>query len=163
MWDAGVQTTEYTYNPYVHAENLYSSVFNYANKFVKDSPSVIALVTFPWYNNTITDFVDSNKKFYRAFARRVFCQHIHDSTKFTSFEPSFQGTETIYEVSQHLSGIIFLEDDCIESTNPNSYNVKSYTYLNPNSKHKILPSRAHLFITNCMCNSEYDNFENDNY
>lgn len=162
LWGSGISFAERSYHPYSHARNLHSTIFNYANKFIKDSPTVIVLVVFPWYNLVISSFDDSNKKFYRAIARRVFCQYLHDDTLFAAFDSSFTGTEKIFEVSRFISGIIFLEDDTILSKDPTVSNVKSYTYYNPNALNSIPRTQIRNYIAS-LRNSDFDDFEFDNY
>jgi len=162
LWGAGVQTAERTYHPYSHAENYHKLLFNYANKFVKDHPTVIVLVVFPWYNLVVSDFSNGNIKLYRALSRRVFCQYKHDNTKFKIFNSKFTGNQTIYEVSNNLSGIIFLEDNTILSKEPDKTNAKSFVYLNPNAVKPLTKSLAREFIMG-LHNSEFDDFEYDNY
>lgn len=162
LWGGGVLTAERSYHPFSHAKNYHKTIFNYANKFIKDEPTVIVLVVFPWYNLVVSDFANSNVRFYRALARRVFCQYIHDTTKFKTFNSSFTGEQTIFEVSKHLSGIIFLEDNTILSKEPNKTNVKSFVYLNPNAVKPLTRSLASDFIMG-LHNTEYDDFEYDNY
>jgi len=161
-WGAGIQTAERSYHPYSHAENFHKVLFSYANKFVKDEASLIVLVIFPWYNPVISDFANANRKLYRAIARRVFCQYKYDQTKFKIFNPNFKGEQTIYQVSNHLSGIIFLEDHTILSKESNKTNVKSFVYLNPNATIKISNSFASGFLLG-LGDSEFDDFEHDNY
>jgi len=162
LWGGGVLNAERSYHPFIHAKNYYKTIFNYANKLLKDQPTVIVLVVFPWYNIVITDFENSNIKFYRSMARRVFCQHINDKTKFKTFNSSFTGEQTIFEVSRHLSGIIFLEDNTISSKEPTKTNVKSFVYLNPNAVEPLTRSLASDFIMG-LENAEVEDFEYDNY
>ena len=161
-WGAGIKKKKKTYHPFRHAENYYKMIFNYANKFVKDKPTLIVLVTFPWYNNIVSDFGGGNVKLYRALSRRFFCQYKYDNTLFNSFNSSFSDSQTIYEVSNNLSGIIFLEDVSILSKEPNKTNVKSYVYLNPNAINPLKKSLAIDFILG-LHNTEFDDFEYDNY
>ena len=162
LWGAGILKAEKTYAPFTHAEKFHKTVFNYANKLMKNEPTVIVLVIFPWYNLVVTDFLDSNFDLYRAMSRRVFCQYKHDTTLFQTFNTKFTGTQTIYEISNYISGIIFLEDRTILSKEPNSTNVKSFVYLNPNAVNQLTNSLAGDYILG-LHNSAYDDFKNDNY
>lgn len=162
MWGAGIQFAEHTYSPFRHAENYYKTIFNYADKFVKNYSSVIVLVVFPWYNNVVKDFRNENVKFYRSLARRVFMQYKNDATLFNTFASNFSGSHSIYQVSNNLSGIIFLEDNTILSNDPDQTNVRSFVYLNPNANHKVIDSLASDYVIG-LRNTEYDNFEHDSY
>lgn len=162
LWGAGILSAERSYHPFSHAENYHKTIFNYANKFMKDDPTVIVLVVFPWYNLVVTDFSNGNIDFYRALSRRVFCQYKHDTTKFKAFNSAFTGEQTIFELSNHLSGIIFLEDNTILSNEPNKTNVKSYVYLNPNAVKPLSKSLAGSFIMG-LHNTAFDDFQYDNY
>lgn len=162
LWGSGVLTTERTHNPYEHAKNYHKMVFKHADQFVKDKPSLLIYVVFPWYNGIVTDFSNSNIHLYRSFARRVFCQYKHDTSLFNTINPKFTGGNTIFQVSNYLSGIVFLEDNTILSQDPCKANVKSYVYLNPNAVNSLNRSLAHDFLLG-LHNSAYDNFEHDNY
>ena len=162
LWGGGILTAERSYHPFSHAKNYHKTIFDYTNKFMKDESTVIVLVVFPWYNLVVSDFADGNIKFYRALARRFFCQYKHDTTLFKTFNSKFTGSQTMYEISNNLSGIIFLEDDTILSKDPSKTNVKSFVYLNPNALKPLTKSLAREFIMG-LHNSEYDDFEHDNY
>ncbi len=162
LWGSGVSSAMRTYHPYKHAKNYHKTVFNYANKFLKKEPTIIILVTFPWYNIVIRNFADSNIKLYRSMARRVFCQYINDKSNFNSFNSSFNGSETIFDVSKKISAILFLEDNSILNKDSNDTNVKSYLYLNPNADNPIQQSTARNFIMGFR-HGDFDDFEFDNY
>lgn len=161
-WKKAVSTAVRTYDPFLHAKNHHKNIFIYANKFLKKRPTLIVLVTFPWYNQVLNG--KNNDVFLRSYARRVFCQYIKDTTLFSTISPGFTGTETIYDISTYLSGIVFLEDNTILSDKPESTNVKSSVYLNPNAKNK-LPSYGSMTsgYLQKICNNSFDNFEEDNY
>ena len=151
---------EKTYNPFQHAENYNKTFFNYGNKFLKDAPTIIVLVVFPWYNNLITDFADFNRIFYRAITRRFFCQYRYSTTKFNTFNSSFTGEQTLYEMSRYLSAIIFLEDNTILSISPDSMNVKSFIYFNPNAVNPVsdLPIWEDFEFCKIIENFRFDNY-----
>lgn len=162
LWGRGVLLMESTYDPYRHAENYYRIVFNYIDKFVKDRPFFLVFVVFPWFNGIITEFRNSNKIFYRAFARRVFCSYINKADQLKSICPNFKGDETIFTISKKLSGILFLEDKSIKSANPRSINIKSYFYFNPNADNPLMDSLFENVISNLEL-TESDDFKHDNY
>ncbi|MCX2492635.1 hypothetical protein OQX63_04075 [Pedobacter sp. PF22-3] len=160
-WKRGVSSALRTYGPYRHAGNHHTNIFIYANKFLKDQPTLIILVSFPWYNQIL----NQNREleiFQRSYARRVFCQYKNDITPFANYNPKFSGTETIYGVSNYLSGIIFLNDKTILSNDPDSTNVDCSVYLNPNAKNNLSRSIATNYLHE-ICNEVYDDFADDNY
>lgn len=160
-WGKGINQAVRGYDPFQHAKNLHSSIFNYTNKLLKTRPTVIVLVSLPWYNQVISDFIDGNLYFYRAFSRRVFCQYRSSMQQYHSLNPKYLGSETLYQISQHVSAIIFLEDKSILGDSDSANNVKSFLYVNPNALNPIpLSAKSYLLsITSGM----YDDFENDNY
>ncbi len=161
-WERGLHVSTSSYQPYEHAMNQHRNVFNYSDKFLKDNACMIVMVVFPWYNQIITEFNLSNTRLYRSMSRRVFCQYMQDKTPFKTLNNAFAGKQTIYEVSRKLSGIIFLEDKSMLGDNPHETNVKSYIYLNPNADHKLRNSLAFDYLRG-LHNTEFDDFEHDNY
>lgn len=160
-WKAGVSFAIRSYSPFRHAENHHKNIFIYANKFLKAKPTLIVLVNFPWYNQILNQSPDI-EVFQRSYARRVFCQYKNNGSPFSDYYPDFSGTQSIFEVSTHLSGIVFLNDNTILSDDPESTNVTCSIYLNPNAKHQISRGMAHSFLTG-LCNKMFDDFEDDNY
>jgi hypothetical protein len=160
LWGSGVVTTEHTYHPHRHAMKTHKLVFDYSDKFIKDSPFILVFVVFPWFNGIITTFNNSNKEFYRTFSRRIFCQYIHDKTSFKHFDSRFTGQETIYDISKKISGILFLEDNSILSKTPDFHNINATLCTNPNADNPL----TRLF--NCFCDElkvVRVDFEFDNY
>lgn len=162
LWGAGISSVIRTYHPFRHAENFHRTIFNYASKFIKKNPSIIVLVVFPWYNQVVKNFSNADVELFRALSRRVFCQYKYSNELFSVFNSKFKGAETIYQISNYLSGIVFLVDDTILSEHPSKTNVNSYVYLNPNAVNSIPKSLASDFLMS-LGNSAYDDFQYDNY
>jgi hypothetical protein len=166
MWGSGVLSAIGTYDTYLHAKNHHGLLFAHIKKFSKNSPSIIVFVVFPWFSESLLslgisqpDF-HNNEIFYRAFCRRFFCQYAKDSSLATAFLKSFTGTETISEVTDKLSGVLFLEDNSILSSDPDLQNVNGFAYLNPNAAHKA--SRGFRGYLSSLGIS-VDDFDHDNY
>ena len=160
MWGSGVLTSVGTYDPFQHAANHHTLLFKHAKKFSTTSPCLIVFVIFPWFSEKFLSLVGSNETFYRAFCRRFFCQYAKDCRKAKDVLKGFQGDVTMADVTNKLSGVLFLEDVSIESIKSDSQNVKAFAYLNPNASHKI----GHIFqeyLRNLV--NLIDDFENDNY
>ncbi len=160
MWQAGVLGTVGTYDPYQHAENQHTLLFKHAKKFSLVGPSLIVFVFFPWFSENVVTQFESSGTFYRAFCRRFFCQYNKDVTAANSLLKSFKGSETISQVTDKLSGVLFLEDTSIENSNPEDQNVKGFAYLNPNAKHKV-SGQFREYLSSLRFN--VDDMAHDNY
>ena len=133
-WGDGVNSAIHEYNPYRHAEETKHLIFKrYTKKIMKNDMFILVLVKFPWYNNLISSFIDADHVYYRSLARRTFCEYHDDDTLMKTIVPKFQGYDTVDEVSKHLAGIVFIDDDIIKKDsyscnvimNPNAINSKS--------------------------------------
>lgn len=162
LWERGIVTRELSYNSYQHAKEYSDIIFKHVNKFARDRPFILVFVIFPWFNNAISSFNDKNRIFYRAFSRRVFCQYLHDGTPYKQKCSDFTGDQTLFQITQKISGIVFLEDMTITAKEPNELNVESYFYFNPNADNKLSKS---LFWDYSMSLQprELDDFRYDNY
>nr|WP_129732319.1 hypothetical protein [Parabacteroides goldsteinii] len=164
-WGAGVTSVTSTYSPYRHAENMYRQVLIYTKKFIKKRSFFLVFVNFPWYNQAVVNGWNYNKIYYRAVARRIFCQYQHITTPMKQILSEFQGNETVYDVTKKITGIIFIDDNCISSEIPSSQNTTSYIFLNPNADNKpSYTARSYIYsIAGKNKESEIDDFDGDNY
>jgi len=149
------------YNPYEHARNHHWLLFQHLKKFSRNYPSVIVFVSFPWFSESILSGDTSpNEVFYRAFARRFFCQYKDDQTPATKLLGKIDGTVTMSDVSRSLSGVIFLEDHIIMEGDDTEKRMRAYAYFNPNANHRLPRQyRHHLEALRAYI----DDFEADNY
>lgn len=161
-WSRGLLITESSYSPFRHAEELHKLPFLHAKKFVTTRPFFLTFVVFPWFNNIITDFRNSNTIFYRSLARRAFCQYQTDGTPFRAWNPRYAGPETVSEVAKHLGGIYFVEDHSIEGDDPDKTNAKGFYYENPNAARRPGESLMDAYLHE-VTTGDYDNFRHDNY
>jgi hypothetical protein len=99
---------------------------------MKGHPFFLVMVNFPWYNGRINSFINADEIFYRSLARRTFSEYKNLSTPMSDVVSKFRGDETVFEVSNYLSGIIFIDD---LSINENKYSC--HIYMNPNAKNKL--------------------------
>lgn len=161
-WSRRIMVSESSYSPYRHAKQAHRLPFIHAKKFVTDRPFFLTFVVFPWFNGVITSFRGSNKVFYRALARRVFCQYANDVTPFVQWFPEFKGSETVSEVSRCLSAILFIEDNSIVGSDAGATNVVGFYYENPNGRHP--PTRGMMDgYLQALARGDYDRFQHDNY
>ena len=164
-WGPGVTSVTSTYSPYRHAENMYRQVLIYTKKFIKDRSFFLVFVNFPWYNQVVSGGWNYNKIYYRAVARRIFCQYQHITTPMKQLLSEFQGNETVYDVTKKITGIIFIDDNCLLSETPSGPNTTSYIFLNPNADNKpSYTARTYIHsIAERNKDSEIDYFDGDNY
>ena len=128
MWNGGTLATVSSYDPYHHAENHHTLLFKHAKKFSKTSPSLIVFVVFPWFSEKTTLHA-GGAIFYRAFCRRFFCQYANDSRSPRVLLKSFVGRESIAQVTEALSGVLFLEDKSVTSDIATAQNIGGFAYL----------------------------------
>jgi hypothetical protein len=162
MWGSGVLTSTKSYNPYRHAKVLHRDVFDHMDKFVRDRPFVLMYVTFPWFNNIINDFRNENLDFYRSLSRRVFCQYRNSTNTAKAYAAKFSGPETLWDLSQDISAIAFLEDKSLENATTKS-KVDAFWYLNPNAKNPLRSSHFFDVLASDLEHHRCDDFIEDNY
>jgi hypothetical protein len=162
LWGPGVATTVSAYDPYIHAEKHHKLFFTkaYVKKFSKAMPSLIVSIVFPWISESVTIRSAVTEILYRALCRRFFCQYAKDTTPATAFVKGFQGNQTVAQVTERLSGVIFLEDASITSSTPELQNVKGFAYLNPNAAQKV---SGHFRDYLSSLHIAVDDFAHDNY
>ena len=161
LWGSGINSGLGEYNPYVHAEKTrHIMIKRYMKKFMKNEKFMIVLVNFPWYNNRISSFANCDEIYYRALARRTFCGYKHTTESISEIHSDYTGTDSLYEISTHLSGIIIIDDHSIET---DTYSC--HIYLNPNAANKICRNNLYLesIIQNADKHSIVDDFTGDNY
>lgn len=161
LWGGGINTAIHEYNPYRHAEEMKHLVFKrYTKKIMKNEMFVLVLVKFPWYNNLVTSFIDADHVFYRSLARRTFCEYLNAPTLMSSIVPKFMGNDTVEEVSKHLAGIVFIDDNIIKE---DSYSCN--VILNPNAvnTHEIAKDYLMHLVQNGDKRGMFDDLRHDNY
>ena len=162
FWGGTVAVGENAWGPYEHARNLYKLVFRHAAKFHKTKPFFLVFCNFPWYNLKVSKFGDYNTTFYRAFSRRAFMQYRNSDVLFNALDSRFSGSETAWEISKKLSGIMFIEDHSILNHSNTLTKTSAYFYVNPNADNPI-EEKAIIYPEYIRHISEIDNFEHDNY
>jgi hypothetical protein len=160
MLQGGVLAAISTYDPYGHAENHHKLLFTYAKKFSLTSPTLIVSVIFPWFSESVVQHTDSSEIFYRSLCRRFFCQYVKDSSPAKTILTKFQGNESLSQVTDKLSGVLFLEDTSLTSIDSAAQNVKAYAYFNPNAAHKV---SRHFRDYLSSLRFFVDDFAHDNY
>lgn len=161
IWGGGINSSESSYDAFRHAENCKHLIFKrYTKKFLKHNPFFLVLVNFPLYNRRIISFVDEDEVFYRSLARRTFCEYKNQSTLMSEIVSKYKGTETVFDVSNHLSGIIFIDD---QSLTVDTYSC--HIYLNPNATNKLSFGRLYLEQLVALGDKRgiLDDMEHDNY
>ena len=157
----GVSSSESCYSPFERAEKLVEPLLvRYADKFLLHHPFMLILVNHPWFNQVDTDAFDFNRILYRALSRRVFMQFRYDDRKMSTINGKFDGTETIDEVSKHISAILYIDVlSAVDKGTP----YKCYLYTNPRAINKIRENGIILPLSQMKVLQERDNFIHDNY
>jgi hypothetical protein len=133
------------------------------DKFVRDRPFVLVYVIFPWFNNVINDFGDANRRFYRSLARRVFCQYRYSTRPASTYASKFSGTQSLWDLSQDIAAIAFLEDKSILGNTATKSKVHAFWYLNPNARNPISESRFDDILSLDLEHERREDFAHDNY
>lgn len=161
QWGGGINTAVSEYNPYRHAEETKHLIFKrYTKKIMKNEMFMLVLVKFPWYNQQISSFIDADQVYYRSLARRTFCGYCNSPEKMNAIVPKFSSADTVFDVSKHLSGIIFIDDNSI---NEDSYSCN--VIMNPNAVN--VHAGTEYFLMSLVQNGDkrglYDDLRYDNY
>lgn len=158
---AGSLSAVSCYNLYEHARNHHRLLFQHAKKFSTISPSVIVFVVFPWFSESVfSGGLTPNEVFYRAFARRCFCQYANDQNPANSLIKEMDGAVTMAEMTRSLSGVVFLEDHIVTEGNSEDNRIQAFAYFNPNANHK-LPRHYRYHLESLR--TYIDDLESDNY
>lgn len=161
QWGGGINTAIREYNPYRHAEETKHLIFKrYTKKIMKNEMFMLVLVKFPWYNQQISSFIDADHVYYRSLARRTFCGYCKNTALMNSVVSKFNGTDTVFEVSKHLAGIVFIDDNSIKE---DSYSCN--VIMNPNAAN--VHATAEHYLMSLVMNGDkrglYDDLRHDNY
>jgi hypothetical protein len=162
-WESGVSVTASIYDPYRLAEELHLLPLQKFGQIVRDYPFLLIYVDFPWFNIGSGMTSGLGDEFYRAFSRRLFIQYRLSDTKYSTVDENFSGSETIFEFSKKISGIMFLEDKSILCPERDCRNVRSILFLNPIAEHPLINSIfAREYLQSTLLTPIVD-FEYDNY
>lgn len=155
-------TTEDTFDPYEAAENNKFKGLDYYNKLLVDDPSLLTFVINPWFNREAIGS-NLNETFYRAFSRRIFIE-FKNCTDDISSVLGIKVPITQQEISEKISGIVFIVDNSVLQKGENLY--KTYIYLNPNATNYRL-TKGSFDILNWSSPDKQpeviEDFEFDNY
>lgn len=149
-----------TFDTYHAAANQHQLLFRHAKKFSRTSPSIIVFVVFPWFSDVTHQVFGEQSIFYRAMCRRFFCGYLRDSRPASDLLDDFDSSVTVCELTRHLSGVIFLEDNSVLVEGNAKETTSGFAYLNPNAYHKP----GNLYIQHLRSlDLLIDDLEGDNY
>ena len=148
QWQSGFSFTESEYSPIQHARNNHHLLFAHAKKFSKIEPTVIVFVIFPWSGEHVFPFEDSKRAFFKEFGDNFFSGYISSSEQAKNFNNKIKTSISVSDLTKHLSGIMFLEDNCILAENANDINVNASFYWNPNAYKPLLGSLLDKHLQN---------------
>lgn len=132
-WHPGVMMGVSEYSAIDHAANHHRLLFGHAKKFSKVHPTVIVFVLFPWAGESALSFSLAKKEFFSELSRRFFEGYVGSSELAQRFNNKIQSTISASDVTRHLSGIIFLEDNAILAKRPDKINIDASFAWNPNA------------------------------
>lgn len=152
-WKPGVYVGEGSYSPEEHAKRHHPLLFGHAKKFSRLDPTVIVFVIFPWSGERIFHFEDSKRTFFQQFGQRFFNDYLGSSDPAKNFNKKFQSAILAGDVTRHLSGVIYLEDQAITATNSKLLNVDASYIWNANA---IQSLSGHAFESSLQRRGAYD-------
>lgn len=152
-WVPGVYTGAATYSPFEHAQRHHSLLFGHAKKFSRHEPTVIIFVIFPWSGEKVFPFEDTKRTFFKQLGRHFFNDYLGSTDSAEKYNSKFKSVISAHDVTQHLSGLIYLEDQAIMATNPNALNVDASYIWNSNA---INPLAGHPFETTLQDRGAYN-------
>lgn len=142
-WDAGAHFGVSTYSPTEHAKSHHRLLFGHAKKFSRREPTVITFVVFPWSGEKMLSLKGRDPEFFfKRFAGHFFNDYVGSADLASKYNPKFKTSILAAEATKHLSGVMFLRDDLILSTDPGQINVDASFVWNPNAIH---PLQGHTF------------------
>ena len=166
-----VTITEHSFDPYHQARELRLAPLSDARQFVKGAPNLLVYVVHHWFNLTnANNFGGQQHTFFRALARRVFCELTKDSRQLSEVLVDDLTGVTVQDAARHLSGIVFLVDHTVlgrrkrdPSTLPGV--MEAFVYANPNA---ATSSDGDLQLDQLVANasrliSVFEKFRFDNY
>lgn len=149
------------YNPYRDAEQKKHLILKRnTQRFLKNEMYMQVMVRMKWYRGLNSfDFDEPDWTFYRSLARRTFCEHIDDGILMKDVVKEYEGEETIDEVSRHLAGLIFIDDDIEKDSH------SCYVIMNPNAVNSYGTAADYLreLVKKGDKKGAYDDLRYDNY
>ncbi len=139
-WNAGVMMGANEYSTEDHAETHHRLLFGHAKKFSKTQPTVIVFVVFPWTAERVFLLDELNEPFFKEFGTRFFTDYVSSAELAKNFNTKIKTRISAGDVTRHLSGILFLQDESVLAKTPNQVNVKASFLWNPNALHPLAHS-----------------------
>ena len=143
-WSSGVYFGESSYSPLEHAQRHHLLLFRHAKKFSRHEPTVIVFLIFPWSGEKVFPFEDTKRTFFKQFGQHFFNDYLGSSNSASKYNRKFNSAISADDVTRHLSGVIYLEDQAILATNPDQLNIDASYIWNENA---INPLFGHLLET----------------
>jgi hypothetical protein len=136
-WDAGAYVSESSYSPLEHATKHHTLLFGHVKKFSRVEPTVITYVMFPWSGEGV--FLGFGKEtFQTEFGGQFFNNYIGSVDLASKFNRKVKSNILAGDVTKHLSGVIFLDDNSITAKDPEQINVDASFVWNKNAIHSLI-------------------------
>lgn len=136
-WDAGAYVSASSYSSLEHATKHHTLLFGHIKKFSRVEPTVITYVMFPWSGESV--FLGFGKEtFQTEFARQFFNNYIGSVDLARKFNQKVKSNIAAGDVTKHLSGVIFLDDQSTTAKDPEQINVDASFVWNKNAIHSLI-------------------------
>lgn len=145
-WEAGVHSAAGCYSPIEHAKNHHHLLFGHAKKFSKIEPTVIVFVIFPWASESVFLFDETKKPFFKEFGETFFSEYLASTDLARQFNVKIKTSILASDLTKHLSGIIFLDDNSILAETPTQVNVAASFLWNRNALLPLSGSAADTYM-----------------
>ncbi len=143
MWNAGVSIGVGEYSPITHADHHHRLLFGHAKKFSRAEPTVLVMVTFPWAGERVLQFDrETTRLFFRTLGQRFFLDYLAKTEPARAFNSKFRTSISAADVTRHLSGLVFLEDQIVKGEEGSDLTISASYLWNP---HAIHPLSGHAF------------------
>jgi hypothetical protein len=167
----GVTFTQFSYDPYAQANGLRFMPLADAHQLLKGKPNLLVIVVHPWFNMTNSSDVGGTRTtFFRALARRVFCQLTRDRRLLAVEVKGAPEGLTVREAARHVGGLLFVVDHSLTGRERRDHTqvrgvLEGFMFGNPNA---YKACDASLLLDQIEANSlgllsVYEEFRFDNY
>lgn len=146
-WNPSVISGASEYSPLEHAKKHHALIFQHAKKFHRNKCSAIIFVNFPWFGEKIPPFDGVKESFYKNMCTNFFNDYKVNTTKGKELNRRINTDISAFDVTKHLSLIIFIDDHSILRNTTEKNNLSASSYINTNAIHAVSDSEFFKFLS----------------